>query len=217
MATRSRSSTQAWISGGTIKAAVFVGCLLPLAFLLWRAVSGDLGANPIEAVTLFTGRWALRLLLVTLAITPVRRLTGWNRLIGFRRMLGLFAFFYATLHFTIYLVIDQFFDWETIVEDVTKRPFITAGFAAFVLLVPLAVTSTQGWIRRLGRRWQQLHRLIYASAILAVVHFIWKVKSDLRDPYFYATILAILFVARGVFWIRRRAGVFSKRVNQEAR
>jgi sulfoxide reductase heme-binding subunit YedZ len=144
-------------------------------------------------------------------------LTGWNRLIRFRRMLGLFAFFYATLHFAIYLAIDQFFDWATIVEDVTKRPFITAGFAAFVLLVPLAVTSTQGWIRRLGRRWQQLHRLIYVSAILAVVHFIWKVKSDLRDPLFYATILAMLFAVRAALWIRRRAAGPAKRVNQEAR
>ncbi|MGH3117466.1 MAG: sulfite oxidase heme-binding subunit YedZ [Vicinamibacterales bacterium] len=186
------------------KAAVFAACLLPLASLVWRTLAGDLGANPIEAVTLATGRWTLRLLLVTLAVTPVRRVTGWNRLVGFRRMLGLFAFFYATLHFAIYLAIDQFFDWETIVEDVTKRPFITAGFAAFVLLIPLAVTSTKGWIRRLGRRWQQLHRLIYVSAMLAVVHFIWKVKSDLRDPLFYATILAILLVARAGYWISRR-------------
>ncbi|MGH9312315.1 MAG: sulfite oxidase heme-binding subunit YedZ [Vicinamibacterales bacterium] len=186
------------------KAAVFAACLLPLSSLVWRTLAGDLGANPIEAVTLATGRWTLRLLLVTLAVTPVRRVTGWNRLVGFRRMLGLFAFFYATLHFAIYLAIDQFFDWETIVEDVTKRPFITAGFAAFVLLIPLAVTSTKGWIRRLGRRWQQLHRLIYVSAMLAVVHFIWKVKSDLRDPLFYATILAILLVARAGYWISRR-------------
>ena len=156
-------------------------------------------------MTLSTGRWTLRLLLVTLAITPVRRVTGWNRLIGFRRMLGLFAFFYATLHFSIYLAIDQFFDWATIVEDVTKRPFITAGFAAFVLLIPLAMTSTRGWIRRLGRRWQQIHRLIYLSAILAVVHFIWKVKSDLRDPLFYATILAILLAVRAAYWIGRRS------------
>jgi sulfoxide reductase heme-binding subunit YedZ len=186
------------------KAAVFTACLLPFAYLAWRAFSGTLGANPIEAVTLATGRWALRLLLVTLAVTPVRRLTGWNRLVQFRRMLGLFAFFYATLHFIIYLVIDQFFDWETIVEDITKRPFIMAGFAAFVLLIPLAVTSTKGWIRRLGRRWQLLHRLIYVSASLAVLHFIWKVKSDLRDPLFYAAILTVLLIARAGHWIGRR-------------
>jgi methionine sulfoxide reductase heme-binding subunit len=155
-------------------------------------------------VTLSTGRWTLRLLLVTLAITPVRRVTGWNRLIGFRRMLGLFAFFYATLHFTTYLAIDQFFHWETIVEDITKRPFIMAGFGAFVLLVPLALTSTRGWIQRLGRRWQILHRLIYVSSSLAVVHFIWKVKSDLRDPLVYASILAVLLGFRVVWWISRR-------------
>jgi methionine sulfoxide reductase heme-binding subunit len=188
----------------TAKAALFAACLLPLAHLVWRAFAGDLGANPIEAVTLATGRWTLRLLLVTLAITPVRRVTGWHRIIGFRRMLGLFAFFYATLHFMIYLAIDQFFDWETIVEDVTKRPFITAGFAAFVLLIPLAATSTRGWIRRLGRRWQQLHRLIYAGAILAVIHFIWKVKSDLRDPLWYASILGLLLGFRVVRWIATR-------------
>jgi sulfoxide reductase heme-binding subunit YedZ len=144
----------------------------------------------------------------------VRRVTGWHRIIRFRRMIGLFAFFYATLHFLIYVVIDQFFDWETIVEDVTKRPFITAGFAAFVLLVPLAVTSTQGWIRRLGRRWQQLHRLIYAGATLAVVHFIWKVKSDLRDPLWYASILGLLLGFRIVWWIaarqRRHAAVHTR-------
>jgi methionine sulfoxide reductase heme-binding subunit len=144
----------------------------------------------------------------------VRRVTGWHRIIRFRRMIGLFAFFYATLHFLIYVVIDQFFDWETIVEDVTKRPFITAGFAAFVLLVPLAVTSTQGWIRRLGRRWQQLHRLIYAAATLAVVHFIWKVKSDLRDPLWYASILGLLLGFRIVWWIaarqRRHAAVHTR-------
>jgi methionine sulfoxide reductase heme-binding subunit len=122
-------------------------------------------------------------------------------------MIGLFAFFYMTLHFLIYLVIDQFFDWQTIVEDVTKRPFITAGFAAFVLLIPLAVTSTQGWIRRLGRRWQQLHRLIYAGATLAVVHFIWKVKSDLRDPLWYASILGLLLGFRVVWWIATHARV----------
>lgn len=188
----------------TAKAAVFVACLLPFAYLVWRAVAGDLGANPIEAVTLSTGRWALRLLLVTLAVTPLRRVTGWNRLISYRRMLGLFGFFYASLHFAIYIVIDQFFDWETIVEDIAKRPFITVGFAAFVLLVPLAVTSTKGWIRRLGRRWQRLHRLIYVAASLAVVHFIWKVKSDLRDPLFYASILGLLLGFRAVWWLAKR-------------
>jgi sulfoxide reductase heme-binding subunit YedZ len=186
------------------KAAVAVAALVPAALLVWRALSDDLGANPIEAITLTTGRWALRFLLITLAVTPVRRLTGWNRVIAFRRMLGLFAFFYACLHFTTYVVLDHFFDWSTIVEDITERPFITIGFAAFVLLIPLAVTSTTGWVRRLGRRWQYLHRLIYAAAAFAVVHFIWKVKSDLRDPLQYAAILALLLGFRMVWWAARR-------------
>jgi sulfoxide reductase heme-binding subunit YedZ len=186
------------------KAAIFVAALAPAVRLAWRAATDDLGANPIEAVTLATGRWTLRLLLVTLAVTPVRRLTGWNRLISFRRMLGLFAFFYATIHFLIYLAIDQFFDWQTIVEDVTKRPFIMAGFGAFILLVPLAVTSTAGWVRRLGRRWRQLHRLIYLSAALAVLHFAWKVKSDLRDPLQYAAVLGVLLAFRVAWWAKTR-------------
>ena len=183
------------------KIVVFLVCLIPAALLVWRAVADDLGANPIEAVTLSTGRWTLRFLLITLAITPLRRLTGWNRLITFRRMLGLFAFFYASLHFATYVVVDQFFDWETIVEDIAKRPFITVGFAALVLLVPLALTSTKGWIRRLGRRWQTIHRLVYVATALAIVHFIWKVKSDLRDPLFYASILAVLLGFRVFWWI----------------
>jgi sulfoxide reductase heme-binding subunit YedZ len=186
------------------KIVVFLSCLIPAALLVWRAAADDLGANPIEAVTLSTGRWTLRFMLITLAITPLRRLTGWNRVITFRRMLGLFAFFYASLHFATYLVVDQFFDWETIVEDITKRPFIMAGFAALVLLVPLALTSTKGWIRRLGRRWQMIHRLIYVATALAVVHFIWKVKSDLRDPLLYASILAVLLGFRVVWWLMSR-------------
>lgn len=180
----------------TWKRIVFAACLLPFVYLVFLAATGGLGVNPIETITLFTGRWTLRLLLVTLAVTPVRRLFHWNRVIQFRRMLGLFAFFYASLHLLTYVVLDQFFDWQTIVEDVAKRPFITAGFGAFVLLTPLAITSTQGWIRRLGRRWTQLHMLIYAAATLAVVHFIWKVKSDLRSPARYAVILGILLAFR---------------------
>jgi sulfoxide reductase heme-binding subunit YedZ len=186
------------------KIGVFLSCLIPAALLVWRAVADDLGANPIEAVTLSTGRWTLRFLLITLAITPLRRVTGWNRLITFRRMLGLFAFFYASLHFATYIVVDQFFDWETIVEDITKRPFIMAGFAALVLLVPLALTSTKGWIRRLGRRWQTIHRLVYVASAMGVVHFIWKVKSDLRDPLWYASILGLLLGFRVVWWMAQR-------------
>jgi sulfoxide reductase heme-binding subunit YedZ len=192
---------------GTVAAwrrIVFAACLIPFAYLLVLAASGNLGVNPIETITLFTGRWTLRLLLVTLAVTPARRLFHWNRIIQFRRMLGLFAFSYACLHLTTYLVLDQFFDWPTIVEDVTKRPFIMAGMGAFLLLAPLAATSTQAWIRRLGRRWVMLHTLIYPAAVMAVIHFIWKVKSDLRSPTRYAIVLALLLAFRLVWSARKR-------------
>lgn len=192
-------SIRAW------KRVVFAACAAPFAYLLFLAASGGLGVNPIETITLFTGRWTLRLLLATLAVTPLRRLLHWNRAIQFRRMLGLFAFFYASLHLLTYVVLDQFFDWRTIVEDVTKRPFIMAGMGAFVLLAPLAVTSTQNWIRRLGRRWALLHTLIYPATILAVTHFIWKVKSDLRSPTRYAVALGILLAIRLIWKWRQPA------------
>jgi sulfoxide reductase heme-binding subunit YedZ len=195
---RSTFGLRAW------KRVVFAACLVPLAYLLFLSAVGGLGVNPIETITLFTGRWTLRLLLVTLAVTPVRRLFHWNRIVQFRRMLGLFAFFYASLHLLTYVVLDQFFDWQTIVEDIAKRPFITAGMAAFALLTPLAITSTQGWIRRLGRRWSQLHMLIYAASTLAVVHFVWKVKSDLRSPTRYAIALCVLLAFRLVWAARKR-------------
>jgi len=154
-------------------------------------VMGNLGANPIEAVTLVTGRWTLRLLLITLTVSPLRRLTGWQPVVRFRRMLGLFAFFYGSLHFTIYVAIDQFFGWSFILADIAKRPYITVGFAGFVSMMPLALTSTTGWIRRLGgRRWQRLHRLVYLSALFGVIHFLWKVKADTRDPLLYGAVLA---------------------------
>jgi len=177
---------------------------VPTAWLVWAALTDHLGANPAETLQLQTGRWALRLLLVTLAITPLRRLTGWNDAVRFRRMLGLFAFYYATLHFLIYLVLDQYFDWRAIVKDIAKRPFITMGFTALMLLVPLALTSTKGWIRRLGRRWQTLHRLIYVSAVCAVIHFIWKVKVVIGEPVLYAGILTVLLGFRVIWWLRRR-------------
>ncbi|PYR72911.1 MAG: protein-methionine-sulfoxide reductase heme-binding subunit MsrQ [Acidobacteria bacterium] len=177
---------------------------MPTAWLVWAAFTDHLGANPAETLQLQTGRWALRLLLVTLAITPLRRLTGWNDAVRFRRMLGLFAFYYATLHFLIYLVLDQYFDWRAIVKDIAKRPFITMGFTALMLLVPLALTSTKGWIRRLGRRWQTLHRLIYVSAVCAVIHFIWKVKVVIGEPVLYAGILTVLLGFRVIWWLRRR-------------
>jgi sulfoxide reductase heme-binding subunit YedZ len=183
---------------------VFTAGLAPAAWLAWRAATDGLGANPIEAVTLFTGRWTLRFLLITLAVTPLRRLTGWHEAIRLRRMLGLFAFFYATLHFGTYVGLDQFFAWTFILADIAKRPYITVGFSAFVLMIPLALTSTTGWIARLGRRWQTLHRLVYASAVFGVVHFFWKVKADTRDPFIYASILAGLLGVRLWFWLRAR-------------
>jgi len=164
---------------------------MPLARLAWKGTHDGLGANPIEFITLSTGTWTLVFLLVTLAITPLRRLTGQAWLIRFRRLTGLFAFFYATLHFTTYIWLDKFFDFPEMLKDIAKRPFITAGFTAFVLLIPLAATSTAGSIRRLGgRNWQLLHRLIYVSALGGVVHFWWKVKADTRQPAIYAAILA---------------------------
>ena len=151
-----------------VKPLVFGLALLPTAYLLYGLWSASLGANPAETIQLQTGRWAFKFLLLTLAITPLRRLTGWNVVIQYRRMLGLFAFYYASLHFASYLVLDQYFDWRAMLADIGKRPFITMGFTAFVLMVPLALTSTKGWIRRLGgRRWQSIHRLIYVSAVCA--------------------------------------------------
>ena len=171
-----------------IKILVFVLALLPLAWLVRAALTGGLGANPVEEITFTTGDWALRFLLLTLAITPLRQLTGWNRLIQLRRMLGLYAFFYASLHLSTYLVFDQFFDWRAIVEDVLKRPYITLGVSCFLLLLPLAVTSTNGWIRRLGKRWRLLHRLVYPASLLAVTHYLWLVKADYREPLIYSGI-----------------------------
>ncbi|NCC26945.1 MAG: sulfoxide reductase heme-binding subunit YedZ [Gammaproteobacteria bacterium] len=178
----------------------FLLCLVPLGLLISRGASGALGPNPVEAITHFTGDWTLRLLLATLAMTPLRRLTGQAGLVRFRRMLGLFAFFYAVLHFTTYLWLDRFFELGTIAEDVLKRPYITVGFAAFVLMVPLAITSTQGWIRRLGRRWKRLHRAVYAIGVLGVLHYLWLVKADLLEPAIYAIILAVLLGLR-VPWV----------------
>ena len=179
-----------------VKPFVFLLCLLPLGHLLWGAVADALGPNPVERLLHATGDWTLRLLLVTLAATPLRRLTGWVWPIRLRRMLGLFAFFYALLHFGVYLWLDRALDWTAIVEDVVERPYITVGFAALLLLVPLAVTSTQGWQRRLGRRWKTLHRAVYPVAILGVVHYLWLVKADLREPLIHGLILLILLALR---------------------
>jgi sulfoxide reductase heme-binding subunit YedZ len=188
-----------------VKTVVWAACLLPLLRLAWKGFRGGLGANPIEFITLSTGTWTLVLLLATLAVTPLRRLTGQSWLIRLRRLVGLFAFFYGVLHFITYIWLDKFFDVPDMMKDVVKRPFITAGFLAFLLLIPLAVTSTAGAIRRMGgRRWQLLHRLIYISGVSAVIHFWWKVKADVREPAIYAIVLALLLCIRLAFWIRAR-------------
>lgn len=181
-----------------LKPAVFLACLGPAAWLVYGAfLGGDLGVNPVETITNYTGIWTLRLVAISLVVTPLRWLTGWNRVIQLRRMVGLFAFFYGTLHFLTYFVLDHSLEFSGLWDDVVKRPYITAGFTAFVLLIPLAVTSTQGWIRRLGgRNWNLLHRLVYATAVLAVLHYWWKVKLDTSSPALYAVIVATLLGAR---------------------
>jgi sulfoxide reductase heme-binding subunit YedZ len=188
------------------KIAIFLAALIPLERLAWRALHGGLGANPIEVITHSTGDWTLRLVLVTLAVTPLRRLTGQYWLIGIRRMVGLFAFFYGTLHFTTYIWLDKFFDVHEMVKDIAKRPFITIGFSAFVLMIPLAATSTAWSIRRLGgKNWQRLHRLIYLTGILGVIHYIWLVKADKRKPLEYGAVLFVLLLYRlGVLLYEKR-------------
>jgi len=188
-----------------IKVAIFVVCLLPAVRLGWRAWTGDLTPNPIEFITHFTGDWAIRLVVATLAITPLRKLLRLPDLIRFRRMLGLFAFFYATLHFATWFGLDKYFDMHEILGDFTKRRFIIAGLVAYLCMVPLALTSTRGWIRRLGgRNWQLLHRLVYVTGIAAVVHYYWLVKSDIRWPVFYGSLVAILLAYRAGSWFFTR-------------
>jgi len=196
------------------KVVVFLLALAPAGWLAWRTVHDALGVNPVEELELTTGIWAYRFLLLSLAITPLRRLSGWNTAIRFRRMLGLFAFAYATAHLLIYVVVDQGLAVRYILQDVAKRRFITAGMVAFILLVPLAITSTKGWIRRLGRRWQALHRLVYVSAAAAALHFIWKVKVPIGEPVYYAGLLAILLGVR-LLW-RRRPVVAARRQPAQA-
>ena len=179
-----------WVHLGLVLLA-----LVPAAGLALGAWRDSLGANPIETITHTTGDWTLRLLLVTLTVTPLRRLFGWGAVAPYRRTTGLLTFSYACLHFGTYLV-DQFFDWEFIVEDVIERPYITVGFTGFLCLLPLAITSTRGWIRRLRRRWGQLHRLVYVAAIAGVIHFLWLVKADTREPLIYGAILAMLLGVR---------------------
>lgn len=176
-----------------LKPAVFACSLAPLAWLVWQALFGYLGVNPIETVNRFLGDWALRFLLIALAVTPLRKVTGWAPLARLRRMLGLFAFFYVCLHLSSYLGLDLFFDWQALGKDIVKRRYITLGMAAFVLLLPLAATSTDGMIRRLGgRRWRRLHLLVFPIAVLAVTHYWLMVKADIRQPALYAAVLAVL-------------------------
>jgi len=179
------------------KALVFVAAATPAVVLVWKITQGTLRPDPVERLTHTTGLTALILLLVTLAVSPLRRLTGWNDLIRFRRMLGLWAFTYAVFHFLIYVVFDHFFALDSIAEDILERPYVTVGFTALVLLIPLALTSTKGWIRRLGgKRWARLHQMIYLAAALAVLHFLWLVKIDTREPVVYAVVLIGLLGAR---------------------
>ncbi len=187
------------------KALAFAACLAPIFLLAWRAYTQHLTANPIEFITRFTGTWTLRFVVFTLAVTPLRKLLGMPDLIRFRRMIGLFAFFYGTLHLITYIWLDKFFDTGEIWRDVLKRPFITAGFTAFVLMLPLAATSTAGWIRRMGgKRWQLLHRLVYVTGIAGVIHYYWLVKSDIREPAFYGALVGVLLLYRAAVAIRNR-------------
>lgn len=188
-----------------IKIAIFLAALIPLERLLWKAFHDGLGANPIEVITHSTGDWTLILVLATLSITPLRRITRQYWLIGVRRMIGLFAFFYGTLHFLTYIWLDKFFDVHEMLKDIGKRRFITVGFAAFVLMIPLALTSTAWSIRRLGgKRWQRLHRLIYLTGILAVIHYFWLVKADHRKPIEFGVVLGILLLYRVGVWMSER-------------
>ncbi len=204
------------ISSRAAKVVVFILGLWPLLWLAWRGYNNQLTANPIEFITRSTGDWTLRFLLISLTITPLRRLTGQLQLIRFRRMIGLFAFFYASLHFTTYIWLDKFFDLHDVWKDVAKRPFITVGFLSFVLLIPLAITSTKGWIRRLGRKWQMLHRIVYVSVLAGVVHYYWLVKSDIRLPALYAAIAAILLVYRIGHWLKGTRSVARPTVSPSA-
>jgi sulfoxide reductase heme-binding subunit YedZ len=192
------------------KPVLFILCLLPLVWLTYKALFIGLGANPIEKISRYTGDWTLRLLLITLAVTPLRILAGVS-LVKYRRMLGLFTFFYVSLHFGNWLVIDNFFDVDSMLKDVIKHPYVTVGFAAFVLLVPLAVTSTNAMIKRLGKNWKRLHQSVYAIAVLGVLHYLWLVKADNREPLIYIVILVALLAVRVWDQARRKVALRSVR------
>jgi sulfoxide reductase heme-binding subunit YedZ len=206
-----------------VKPVVFVAALGPLAWLVWAGFTGHLSANPLSDITNHTGDWTIRFICITLAVTPLRRITGWNQLVKFRRMVGLYAFFYGTLHFMTYVIVDRFAGldfpdgivaWSTVVNlaksvaaDIYKRPFITVGFTAWLTMLPLAITSTAGWIRRLGgRRWNRLHRLVYATGVVAVLHYWWLVKADIRRPLTYGAIVLALLAFRA-YWSRAKRTV----------
>lgn len=198
---RRRGEPHPWLKPG-----IFLGGLAPLVAVVLRASQNALGANPIAEIENELGLTALIFLIAALACTPAKRVLGWTWPMRVRRELGLFAFFYASLHFLTYLALDQVFDLNAIVADVIKRPFITAGFTALVLLAPVALTSTDGWVRRLGyRNWQRIHRLVYLAGVLAAVHFVWRVKIDISQPLTYGAILAVLLAVRVVVWLRKRA------------
>jgi methionine sulfoxide reductase heme-binding subunit len=197
--------TQTQLVRRVLKPAVFLACLVPAGRLLYNALWGSLGVNPLETLTNETGIWTLRLLVATIAITPLRWLTKWNPIINLRRMVGLFAFFYGTVHFSIYFLFDRSLMLDGLWEDIVLRPYITVGFTAFVLMIPLAITSTKGWIRRLGGlRWNLLHKLVYVSATLGVLHYWWKVKLDVTNPMFYAAIVGVLLGWRMVKAMAKR-------------
>lgn len=182
--------------GLLVKPLVFLLSLVPALLLVWRALGDDLGANPVETITHQTGLWGMYFLLITLSVTPLRRLTGVGWLLRLRRMLGLYAFFYASLHLLTYAWLDQYFNLAAIVDDIVKRPYITVGFAAWLLLVPLAVTSFQAAMRRLGRRWKTLHQAVYLVVFLVLLHFLWLVKAGLLEPLSYLIIYLLLLVSR---------------------
>ena len=198
-----------------IKPATFFLALVPFAYLVYGAVTDSLGTNPVETMTHETGEWGLRFLLITLAISPVKRLLGLNWLTKLRRMLGLFAFFYACLHFLTYIWLDQFFDFEEILHDIPKRPFITIGFVSFILLIPLAITSTKKMQQRLKMNWKRLHQLIYVIPMLVVVHFIWSLKADYSEPFFYTLVFLVLMTERA-YHARSQARYQGRRTDKKA-
>lgn len=207
-AVRAPSSRRRFDRVAASKPLVFALCLLPLAWLVWDTLHGRLGTDPVAQLEHRSGLWALRLLLATLAITPLRLLTKWHWLVRYRRMLGLFAFFYASVHLAVYLVVDLGGFWSQIFEEIAKKPYVTVGFAAWLLMIPLAATSTKAMMRRLGRHWQRLHRLVYLVGLCGVLHFMWLVKSGntiaVREPLIYLSILLLLLAARVPGWLSRR-------------